>query len=197
VFDNDTIALKRLGGKINNAAGYPGGTTTIAIDGIVGILDNADSFIIKGEEVLHDISAHTESGGNTTGLTFSPAIQGAYVSSDPNATIVFAKGVDKIFWSDGITNIFGWDGKHTMNLANGNLYDQWDTTTAAESKPPVGPKSLIWFQNRLIAAGIPAEPDAVYFSDFLDPTSWTKTSSKSGSAAAKVIHSCTRGVERP
>jgi hypothetical protein len=174
VYDNDVVSLKRLGGKINHGGGYAGGVTTVVIDGIVGILDNADSFIVKGEEVLHDITGHSESGGNTTSLTFTPAIQAAYVSSDTTVPIVFAKGIDKIFWSDGIGNIFGWDGLHTMNLANGNLYDQWDTTVAADSKPPVAPESLVWFQNRLIASAIPTEPDAVYFSDFLDPTSWDK-----------------------
>jgi hypothetical protein len=33
-------------------------------------------------------------------------------------------------------------------------------------------KVLLWFQNRLIASGIASEPDAIYFSDFFDGTSW-------------------------
>jgi hypothetical protein len=173
-YDDDWLILKRLGGKINHTGGYSGGTTTVAIDGITGALDNADFFIIKGEEVLHDITAHSESGGNTTSLTFTPALQGAYVSSDTSVPIVFAKGIDKIFWSDGIGNIFSWDGQHTGNLANGNIYDLWDATIASENKPPVAPKSLVWFQNRLIASAIPTEPDAVYFSDFLDATRWDR-----------------------
>jgi hypothetical protein len=174
VYNNDKVVLKRLGGKINNGPGYPGGTLTITIDGIVGALDNADYFIIKGEERKHQITGHSETGGNTTSLTFTPAIQGEFVSSDVTVPIVFAKGIDKIFWSDGIGNIFSWDGQHTGRLANGNIYDQWDTKIAADTKPPTAPKSLLWFQNRLIASAIPTEPDAIYFSDFLDATRWDK-----------------------
>ncbi len=185
IFDNDPIALKRLGAKINNGGGYAGGTTVIAIDGITGILDNADSFVIKGEEVLHRITAHTETAGNTTGLTFAATpIQGAYASANTTNPIIFAKGVDKIFWSDGIGNIYGWDGSHTTNLASGNIYDGWDATVALLSQPPNTVTSMIWFQNRLIANGVVqtlegktfgiTSKDAVYFSDFLDPLTWDR-----------------------
>jgi len=169
VFDNDNIVVKRLGMQINNAGGYPAGATVLTVDGITGAVGTGDVMSITGDSSLHQITAHTETAGNTTSITISPGILGAYVSSSTTAPIMFAKGVDQLFWTDGIGSIWSWDGKHTGNLALGNIYD---FTTAP---PPTAASILVWFQNRLIASGIASEPDAIYFSDILDPTRWDKT----------------------
>lgn len=168
VYNNDVIKVKRLGAQINNPANYAGGATTIAIDGLTGAVGTGDYFVISGEEIFHQITGHTETGGNTTSITFSPGLQGAYVSSDPTAWIMFAKGNDKLYWTDGITDIYSWDGVHTGNLKNGSAWD------LGAYPPPTACKIVIWFQNRLIASGIAAEPDAIYYSDFGDPTRWDK-----------------------
>lgn len=176
VYDNDMVVVKRINGKINNPSNYPAGATTIAVDGLSGQVASAaetgsqgDWLRIIGEEILHAITGHSETGGNTTSIEFAGTpIQGAYVSSDPTAAIMFAKGVDKLFWTDGIGDIYSWDGKHTGNLKNGNIWDQ------GQYPAPKAAKIVVWFQNRLIASGIASEPDAIYYSDIRDPSRWDK-----------------------
>jgi len=167
IYDNDKVLIKRLGGKVNG--NFAGGVSTINVTGLTGTLKttgpNADQMVIKGEEKLHTITATT---GSVTSITFTPAIQGAFASASSTNPIMFAKGIDRIFWTDGIGPIFSWDGVHTGNLASGNI---WDTGNAPA---PTAAKVIVWFQNRLIAAGLVAEPDAVYFSDILDPTRWDR-----------------------
>src|SRR5215472_5662776 len=169
VFDNDSIVVKRFGMQINNPSNYPAGATVLTVDGITGAVGTGDVMTITGDNSLHQITGHTETAGNTTSITISPGLLSAYVSSSTTTPIMFAKGVDQLFWTDGIGSIWSWDGKHTGNLALGNIYD---FTTAP---PPTAASILVWFQNRLIASGIASEPDAIYFSDILDPTRWDKT----------------------
>src|SRR6266487_1248610 len=172
VYAGNTVTFK-LKGKINNGGGYAAGTTVIAVDGFNGLtkVNTGEKVVIEQENVLHTITAHTETAGVTTSITISPGLQGAY-AGNTTAPIQFAVGDDNIYWCDGVGNIFSWDGVHTQNLSDGNLYSQWSTTTAATAKPPTGVGVLVWFQSRLIAAGITGQPDAVFFSDFLDATVW-------------------------
>jgi hypothetical protein len=169
-YDNDQIIIKRFGARVNNAAGYPGGTVSINIDGITGPLGNGDKFVVTGEELIHTISTHTETAGNTTTIGFgsggTPAIQGEYVASDGAVPIIFALGGNKLFWTDGVLSIHSWDGKHTGNLSYGNIYDN------GTEPPPTAVKWIAWFQNRLIAAGPAVSPESIWFSDFGDGTRW-------------------------
>ncbi len=67
---------------VNNGAGYTGGTTVIAVDGITGAVTTGDNVTFAGETpagTIHSITAHTETLGNTTSITVSPALQGAIV----------------------------------------------------------------------------------------------------------------------
>ena len=50
--------------------------TTLTITGYVGSLAIGDEFFLAGEtvQVLHTVTAHTETGGNTTSVTFTPAL---------------------------------------------------------------------------------------------------------------------------
>jgi hypothetical protein len=170
-YDNSIVIIKREGAQVNNGGGYAGGTTTIAIDNILGDIKNGDKFRVIGEEVIHTISSHTTTAGNVTGLTFTPAIQGAYSASSATVWIMFANGLDKIYWCDGVGDIYSWDGQHTGRL-QGNIWDY------GAFPPPSGCSVLVWFQNRLIASGIATEPDAVYFSDILDATRWDNNFNK-------------------
>ena len=168
VGDTDVVIVKRLGAKVNNPPdGYPAGTTTINIDGITGVIASPDQFVIKGEEILRVITGHSETAGNTTSLSFTPGLQAGFVASSTTAPIIFALGNNKLFWTDGVGDIFSWDGSHTGNLANVNPQDY-----PAKTPAPAGVKSIAWFQNRLIAAGPAATPEAIWFSDFLDATFW-------------------------
>ena len=63
---------------------------------------------------------------------------------------------------------------HPENLSALNTVDYLTGSTLGRTStaPPVGCRVLLWFQNRLIASGIATEPDAIFFSDFFDATSW-------------------------
>jgi len=168
---NTWLILFHIPAQVNNVAGYPGGTTTIAMDNFTGAVNTGETFVIQGENVWHTISGHSETGGNTTSITFSPGLQGAF-SGDVNNPYAMVVGNDTLYWCDGVGSIYSWDGVHTGSLANGNLFGQYNATVTANTKPPTACTVLVWFQSRLIASGIAATPDAVWFSNFLDPTTW-------------------------
>jgi hypothetical protein len=167
VFNNDKIVVKRIGGKLS--ADAAAGATTISVSGLTGTLRAGgiipDLLVLIDEGKIHHITSFT---GTVATITFTEPIQGVYVSATTTEKIMFARGVDKIFWTDGIGDIHSWDGIHTGNLANGNPWD------LGSMPAPTACKTLVWFQNRLIAGGLAAEPDAIYFSDILDPTRWDR-----------------------
>ena len=174
VLDNARFVVLRTA-NINNVAGYPAGTTTVAIDNYTGVVNNGEYFVILSEGVRHVITGHSETGGNTTSLTFTAGLTSPWQANSDTNRITFAQGVDKLYFCDGVGNIFAWNGATTMQLSGGHIVD-WITGSVYvqnNTLPPSSAKILVWFQNRLIAAGIPGQPaDAIMFSDFLDPNSW-------------------------
>lgn len=65
---------------VANSGGYSGGATVMTVDGATGPVTTGDSIVIAGETpagTIHTITAHTETLGNTTSITFTPALQGA------------------------------------------------------------------------------------------------------------------------
>jgi hypothetical protein len=60
-------------GAVNNVAGYTAGTTTMLVNGFTGAVSNGDTFTVAGEtgSPVHTVTGHTETGGNTTSVTFS------------------------------------------------------------------------------------------------------------------------------
>jgi hypothetical protein len=175
VKDNWKFSVSRPA-QINHAAGYVGGYTgTLAIDGFDGVINPDEDFIIKSENKRHTVT--TATGSPTTAITaYSGALQADYLAANNTVPIVFAQGNDLLFFSDGIGPIYGWNGQNLMNLSTLSALD-YQTGSAFHRKstaPPTACKVLLWFQNRLIASGIALEPDAIYFSDFFDPTSWDR-----------------------
>jgi len=75
------------------------------------------------------------------------------------------QGNDRLYVSDGTQNMRSWDGSSFTDLGNGAL----DAPRA---------RFLVWGTNRLIAAGVYAAPDTVFFSNFLTAASgqWPATS---------------------
>jgi hypothetical protein len=170
VKDNWRFTVARSG-KVNNGAGYAAGATTIAIDTYNGEVANGEKFVIKSENITHTISSHT--GTMTTSLTFTPGLQAAYAAANATVPVVFAQGNDSLYFSDGVQNIYGWNGGTTFRLNTHSVLDDLaGSYPSSRTNPPTACKILLWFQNRLIASGIGAEPDAIYFSDFFDPSSW-------------------------
>jgi hypothetical protein len=68
--------------KVNLMAGYSIGTTTMAVDGITGALVTGDYFTLAGGNQWYKITAHTETLGNTTSITFTPGLKVAAVDDD-------------------------------------------------------------------------------------------------------------------
>lgn len=59
---------------VNHMAGYSAGATSITVDGITGALPVGDIFTVAGDDVRHRVTATTEVLGNTTIITFTPAL---------------------------------------------------------------------------------------------------------------------------
>lgn len=73
-------------GAVNNAPGYPSGTTVLAVDGFVGALGVHDYITIVGSVIggvltHHRITAHTETSSNTTSITITPGLSAGVVDN--------------------------------------------------------------------------------------------------------------------
>lgn len=66
-------------GAVNNVGGYVLNDVTMVVDGFVGILPKWSRFTVAGETgtPVHTVTAHSETSGNTTSITFTPALAGA------------------------------------------------------------------------------------------------------------------------
>jgi hypothetical protein len=117
-------------------------------------------------------------------LNFTPGLQNDWPGAGGvNAPVMFAQGNDSLFFTDGTGPIYAWTGDiptsptvgggTLMKIGSYSLLDQFNGSFhSARTTPPQDVKIIVWFQNRLIASGIATEPDAVYFSDFFDGSSW-------------------------
>lgn len=75
-------SAQTLTGEINNGAGYPAGTATIAVNGFTGDVVPVGSYLtIEGSMRPYVVTARTLTVGDTTGLTISPALQHAVVDN--------------------------------------------------------------------------------------------------------------------
>lgn len=73
---------------VNNVSGYSSGAVTMLIDGGIGIIATGDSFTVAGDNgVTHSVTSHIETTGNTTSVTFTPAL-GAMVADNAALTIL-------------------------------------------------------------------------------------------------------------
>jgi hypothetical protein len=69
--------------QVNNAAGYTTNVTTMLVDTIVGVIPTGASF--RFADATHDkvytVTAHSETLGNTTSITFTPGLDKAVVDN--------------------------------------------------------------------------------------------------------------------
>lgn len=61
-------------GLVNHTGGYTTGATTMAVDGFTTALDIGDLFTMPGDDTMYEITAHTETTGATTSITFTPPL---------------------------------------------------------------------------------------------------------------------------
>ena len=76
-----------LVGAINDAGGFPAGATTITVDAFdddANLIRKGDMFIIAGETGTpdHTVVSTTLTAGDTTGITFFPALVAAVADND-------------------------------------------------------------------------------------------------------------------
>lgn len=76
-----TSLSTNIAGAINLMAGYPAGTTVLAVDGFTGAVVTGAHVSIAGAAGLYRVTAHTETLGNTTQITISPALASAVVDN--------------------------------------------------------------------------------------------------------------------
>jgi hypothetical protein len=71
---------------VNNMSGYMAAATTMLVDGSTGSVTTGDRFLVAGDATTtHTVTAHSETLGNTTSITFTPAL-GASVANDAAIT---------------------------------------------------------------------------------------------------------------
>lgn len=98
---------KGLTMAVNNAAGYTTGTTTMAVDLFTGTVTTGQTFKMAGDDQIYSITAHSETLGNTTSITFTPGLQ-------------IAATDDEVITLDGITLL--------IKVGEGNVtYDEKQT----------------------------------------------------------------------
>jgi hypothetical protein len=79
-------------------AGYAAGATTMIIDGAVGAIAVGDTFRLDGRSTIYTITAHTETTGDTTSITFTPGLSAAVLDDD---TLTFGGPVLEVTIGDG------------------------------------------------------------------------------------------------
>jgi len=72
---------------VNLTAGYTAGATTMVVDTGTGQIPVGDRFTVAGDTVIHTVTATVETTGNTTSITFTPAL-GANVDNDALITFL-------------------------------------------------------------------------------------------------------------
>jgi hypothetical protein len=83
-------------GNINLAAGYAAGSTVLVVDGLTGTPIATGSYItIAGDDTPQRVTARTETGADTTGLTISPGLKTA-VADDAVITAYIPGSVDLV-----------------------------------------------------------------------------------------------------
>lgn len=144
---NQAVASTATGTiRVNNGAGYAAGATTMTVDGATGAVTNGERFTVPGSTVQHTITAHVETLGNTTSVTFTPALA---VSVLDNDILTFLNG-----YALGATTM-AVDGSTGLVTVGDRFSVAGDTTTAhtvTAQTPTLGNTTSITFTPALGAS---------------------------------------------
>jgi hypothetical protein len=69
-------------GAVNLMAGYAQGISVLAVDGFTGIVPNGVLITFANHDTIYSVTSHTETSGNTTSITISPALTDAVVDNE-------------------------------------------------------------------------------------------------------------------
>jgi len=75
-----------VAGAINNGAGEAAGNSTIAVDGFTTAIANGETFKVGSDTTTYTVTAHTETLGKTTAITFTPVLA---AKANDNAVVQF------------------------------------------------------------------------------------------------------------
>lgn len=138
---------------VNHMSGYMSGATTMIVDGFVGAVAVFDRFTVAGDDVIHVISAHTETTGNTTSITFSPAL-GASVADDAAITMLphqieVTLGEGNLSYTEKRAMEYKLDRGLLSNVRRADeepvevqMDFQWEEVTAVTNDPPTPVEAL-------------------------------------------------------
>jgi hypothetical protein len=90
-------------GAVNNALGYAAGATTIIVDGFTGAVQVGAQLTINAV-TGYRVTAHSETTGNTTSITFTPGLTGSVADDAVVSSTGFAIGATRVV-VDGFTGV--------------------------------------------------------------------------------------------
>lgn len=112
-----------MDGLVNNVAGYAAGVTTILVNTFVGVVPVGARLDLNGDDQYTVVST-IETSGNTTSITFTPALAAALVDDDPvTAWGVYLKikvGDGTLTYSEKVTREFKMDRGRLYQVRNGD-----------------------------------------------------------------------------
>jgi hypothetical protein len=138
----------RLGGTID--------TTFNTVKGLTFYNTPANSYLVAG----------TRSGPRYYNGTTWPLLSVGNpigISGLTYNDVSFAQGINILYMADGFNSLYSWNGTTSTSLGG-----------STNANPPNSPALLCWHTDRLCAAGMSAEQDAIYFSQFLDGATWDR-----------------------
>jgi hypothetical protein len=111
-------------GAVNNVSNYALGATTMVIDGVTGILPTGVFMHVTGHTTRYTVTAHSETLGNTTSVTFTPALTAAaadnVVLSFGPQSIVLKNGDGTVSFSEKKPREYKLDRGQLSEVRNGD-----------------------------------------------------------------------------
>lgn len=138
-------------GKVNLMAGYNIGDSTMVVDSFTGAVAVGDTFTIAGDATIYTVSAHSETLGNTTSISFTPNL----VATAADDAVITVAASHKIGLTAIVVDTF------TVALVTGDRFNiAGDATiyTITAHTETLGSTTGITFTPALVAA---AANDAV------------------------------------
>lgn len=112
-----TTGLSTLSGAINHSGGYGKGSTVLVVNSFTGAVAVGQWLTVVGDDTPQQVTAHTETLGNTTAITLYPGLRGpvanaSVVTVTNNGTLVNLSGGYAAGWSKDIL----WDTGNTPQI---------------------------------------------------------------------------------
>ncbi len=150
VADDDVIILMAA---VNHSGGYPLDTGVMVVDGFSGAVSVGQGFTLTGSSEIYTILDHSETGGKTTSITFSP---GLAVSVADNTFITMLGNIIEIHIGEGtltysekraVVYVLNRGKIYTVKLGDDAPMDVtfqfiWEFLRAASGEPPTVEEGL-------------------------------------------------------